>query len=497
MEVRMKRLFMFSLACAAAMTWRLAAQEAINPDTAVVTRHQTTIKGQAISYTATTGMQPVWDEEGKAIAAVNYTYYEREGVKDKNTRPFVVSFNGGPGSASAWMQLGYTGPALLKIDGEGYPVMPYVTENNPYSILDVADVVYVNPVNTGYSRILSKETDGKLFFGVNEDVKYLAAWIGAFVTRVDRWTSPKYLIGESYGTVRVSGLALELQKSQWLFLNGVVLVSPTTLGIKREGPVGDALTLPYMAATAWYHKALPDELQRKDLADILPEVERFAVEEYIPALVWGGSLTAERRKAVAQKVARYSGIPEKIVLQRNLSLTLSFFWKELLRERGFTVGRLDSRYKGRDVSDGGERPEYNAEMEAWVHSFTPAVNYYMRNALNYKTDIKYNMFGAVRPWNQEDNNTGRNLMSAVAQNPYLKVLLQSGYYDGACDYFNALYNFRQMDRGGKFQDRFTFKGYRGGHMMYVRRDDLERANDDMREFFRNTLERAAEPARYE
>jgi carboxypeptidase C (cathepsin A) len=316
------------------------------------------------------------------------------------------------------------------------------------------------------------------------------------VTRVNRWNSPKYLIGESYGTTRVSGLALALQENDWMFLNGVVLVSPTSLGLRRQGPVAEALSLPYMAATAWYHKALPADLQQKDLPEILPEVERFAVEEYIPALVWGGSLPADRRKYIAGKVSRYSGISEKAILQRNLTISTPFFWKELLRERGYTVGRLDSRYKGIDVTDGGERPEYNAEMESWVHSFTPAVNHYMRNVLNYRTDVKYNMFGPVRPWNQEGDRTGQNLMQAVAGNPYLHVLLQSGYYDGACDYFNAKYNFWQMDKGGKFQERFSFKGYRGGHMMYLRNEDLRQANDDLREFFRNTLPREGQPARY-
>ncbi|MDR1646061.1 MAG: hypothetical protein LBS05_09645 [Tannerellaceae bacterium] len=491
----MRRLLVLSALCAT-LAGALPAQQTINPDTTVVTKHQTVIRGQSIAYTATTGMQPVLDEEGKALAAVNYTYYERDGVKDRDHRPFVISFNGGPGSATIWMQLGYTGPALLKIDDEGYPVMPYGTENNPYSILDVADIVYVNPVNTGYSRILDPETDSKQFFGVNEDIKYLATWITTFITRANRWTSPKYLIGESYGTTRVSGLALELQSAHWIFLNGVILVSPTTLGLRREGPVAEALSLPYMTATAWYHKALAPDLQQKDLLDILPEVEQFTVEQYIPALTWGGSLDNNRRRDIASKVARYSGIQEKAILQRNLVIPVSFFWKELLRERGFTVGRLDSRYKGIDVMDAGERPEYNSELESWLHSFTPAANYYMRNVLNYQTDLQYNMFGPVRPWNQTGDNTGRNLMTAVAQNPYLQVLLQSGYYDGACDYFNAKYNFWQMDKAGKFQDRFDFKGYRGGHMMYLRHEDLQQANDDLRAFFNRTIPKDGQPAQY-
>ena len=482
----MKRIFLLILACVClSITSKLAAKGEINPDTSVVTRHQTTIKGQPVNYKAVTGMQPVFDENRRPIAAVNYTYYEREDVKNQDIRPLVISFNGGPGTASVWMQIGFTGPALLKIDDEGYPVMPYGTEKNPYSILDVADIVYINPVNTGYSRILDKETDRKQFFGVNEDIKYLATWIATFITRINRWNSPKFLIGESYGTTRASGLALELQSAHWIFLNGVILVSATELGIRRDGPVDEALTLPYMTATAWYHKVLTSELQQKDLLDILPEVEKFTIEEYIPALAWGGALPDARRKEIAKKVSRYSGIAESAVLAHNLVVPTRFYWKELLRDKGFTVGRLDSRYKGIDLQDGGETPDYNAELVSWEQSFTPAVNHYLRNELHYKTDLEYYIFGPVRPWNNENDRTGRNLMNAVAQNPYLKVLLMSGYFDGACDYFNGKYNFWQMDKGGKFQNRFFFKGYRSGHMMYIRSEDLKQANEDLREFIKD------------
>ncbi|MGZ8554572.1 MAG: S10 family serine carboxypeptidase-like protein, partial [Chitinophagaceae bacterium] len=232
-----------------------------NPDKTVITDHTTTIKGQRISYKATTGTMPVWDEEGKCIAGLFFTYYERSDIKDRSGRPLVISFNGGPGSASVWMHIAYTGPRLLNIDDEGYPVQPYGIKENPYSILDVADIVFVNPVNTGYSRAVSKDIPGTKFFGVKADIKYLAEWINTFVTRNNRWASPKYLIGESYGTTRVSGLALELQNAQWMYLNGVILVSPTELGIERSGPVEAALRLPYFAATAWDHKMLPADLQ--------------------------------------------------------------------------------------------------------------------------------------------------------------------------------------------------------------------------------------------
>lgn len=466
-------------------------------DSTVVTKHEVTVKGQRFGYTATTGTQPVWDADGKAIAALYYTYYERNNINNRAERPLVISFNGGPGSASVWMHIAYTGPRLLKIDDEGYPIQPYGIKENPYSILDVADIVFVNPVNTGFSRILDKDVNKSTFFGTNADIKYLAEWINTFVTRVNRWESPKYLIGESYGTTRVSGLALELQNNQWMYLNGVILVSPTDLGLDRSGPVDMALRLPYYAATAWYHKVLPADLQQKDLMDVLPEVEAFTINEYIPAMVRAGSMSEQEKKQIAAKIARYSGISEKVVLQNNLDIGTSFFWKELLRDKGYTVGRLDSRYLGIDKADAGVRPDFNAELTSWLHSFTPAINHYIRNDLNYKTDIKYNMFGPVHPWDRSNDRTGENLRQAMAQNPYLHVLVQSGYYDGACDYFNAKYNMWQMDPSGKLQDRMSFAGYRSGHMMYLRKDDLEKGNEDIREFIKKSLPGKGVPAKYE
>ena len=473
-----------------------SAQRKVPADSVIVTKHQTTIKGQVINYTAYKGTQPVWDEDAKPIATIDYTYYEREGITDRASRPLVISFNGGPGSASVWMQIAYTGPALLEIDDEGYPVQPYGIKKNPYSILDVADIVFVNPVNTGYSRILDKEANKSTFFGVNADIKYLAEWINTFVTRQNRWPSPKYLIGESYGTTRVSGLANELQNNQWMYRNGVILVSPTELGIKRDGPVDVALRLPYFAATAWFHKVLPTDLQQKDLTDMLPEVEQFTVNEFLPALVKGGTLTDSEKQAIAAKVARYSGLPEKVLLQNNLDISTSLFWKELLRDSGYTVGRLDSRYLGIDRKDGGERPDFNAELTSWLHSFTPAINYYMRNELNFKTDVKYNMFGPVHPWDRSNDRTGENLRQAMAQNPYLHVMVQSGYYDGACDYFNAKYNMWQMDPSGKLQNRMSFEGYRSGHMMYLRKADLEKGNEDIRNFIKKSIPAKGMPAKY-
>lgn len=467
-----------------------------NPDSNVTTQHTTTIKGQRVPFKAVTGTLPVWDKEGKTIAGLFYTYYERSDVKDRATRPLIISFNGGPGSASVWMQIAYTGPHLLTIDEEGYPVQPYGIKENPYSILDVADIVFVNPVNTAYSRPINKDVPKEIFFGVNADIKYLADWINSFVTRNNRWASPKYLIGESYGTTRVSGLALELQENQWMYFNGVILVSPTTLGIERGVASEASLKLPYFAATAWFHEMLASDLQKKDLTDMLPEVENFTMNELLPAISKGSFLDEQKRNEIAEKMSRYSGLSEKVILQNNLNVPLNYFWKELLRDKGFTIGRLDSRYKGIDSKSAGDSPDFNPELTSWLHSFTPAINIYMRNNLNFKTDLKYNMFGPVHPWDNTGDTTGENLRQAMAQNPYMHLLVQSGYYDGACDYFNAKYNLWQMDPSGKLKERISWKGYRSGHMMYLRQEDLISANEDIREFIKQSLQKPGQPAKY-
>ncbi|SFT12674.1 S10 family peptidase [Sphingobacterium wenxiniae] len=491
----MKRVLSLVLCCIA-FSISASAQRVPAADSAVVTKHQMTANGQRFAYTAKTGTQPVWDNSGKVVATVHYTYYSRDDVQNRDKRPLVISFNGGPGSGSVWMHLAYTGPRLLNIDDEGYPLQPYGVKENPYSIMDVADIVYVNPVNTGYSRVLDEKADRNLFFGTNADIKYLAEWINTFVTRNNRWASPKYLIGESYGTTRVSGLALELQNAQWMYLNGVVLVSPTDLGIKREGAVDIANRLPYFAATAWFHKRLSADLQNRDLEEFLPEVEKFTLDELLPAVARGHSVDAATKERLVKQMAKYSGLSETIIRQNNFDISTSLFWKELMRDKGMTVGRLDSRYLGIDFRDGGERPDYNAELTSWLHSFTPAINYYFFNELNYKTDVKYNMFGPVHPWDRSNDKTGLSLRQAMAANPFLHVMVQSGYYDGACDYFNAKYNMWQMDPSGKLSSRMDFKGYRSGHMMYLRKEDLIKANEDIRQFIKNSLPAPDQPAKY-
>ena len=464
------------------------------PDGETVKEDSVTVNGQPVPYRVHVGTQPVWDVENKPIAAVFYTYYERSDVTDRAARPLVISFNGGPGSASVWMHLAYTGPRMLKIDGEGFPVQPYGIQENPHSILDVADIVFVDPVNTGFSRILGN-ADRANFFGVNQDINYLAQWISAFVTRQGRWLSPKYLIGESYGTTRVAGLASRLQEAEWMYLNGVILVSPTSLGIDRDGPVGRALTLPYFAATAWYHKVLAPDLQARDLEALLPEVEAFTVDTLIPSLARGGSLTAQRRDELVATYARFAGLDPTVVREYNCAVPTGFFWKELLRKQGLTIGRLDSRYRGVDRQDAGTSPEFDPAMAAWNHAFAPAINHYLREVLGYRTDLEYSIFGQVGPWPFDADRTGEALRQAMASNPFLHVMVQSGYFDGATDYFGAKYTLWNMDPAGRFQERMTWKGYRSGHMMYLRKEDLAKATDDIRAFIERSTPKPDQPAK--
>ena len=473
------------------------AQATLEAESAVTTEGEVTINGNRIRYEATAGTQPVWNSDGEPDASLFYVYYRRTDVDDISNRPLVFSFNGGPGSASVWMHIGYTGPKFLNIDDEGHPVQPYGVTDNEHSILDVADIVYVDPVNTGFSRILHEDANRSDFFGVNADIRYLAAWIDNFVSRNNRWTSPKYLKGESYGTTRVAGLARQLQSSHWMFVNGVILVSPTGMGLEPPAmtPRSEILKLPYYAATAWYHNVLDRDLQQRDLYEILPEVEEFTINEYLPAVARGGTLPADERDRIAETVARYSGIDKQHVLNYNLTLPTSFYWKELLRDEGMTVGRLDSRYRGIDRQDAGQSYDHDPALTAWNHSFTPAINYYLREELGYETDLQYNIFGPVHPWDRSGNNTADNLRRAMGENPFLHVMVQSGYYDGATDYFSAKYVMWNMDRSGKVQDRLRFEGYRSGHMMYLRQEDLASSNEHIREFIQNSLTNG-ESARY-
>jgi carboxypeptidase C (cathepsin A) len=276
------------------------------------------------------------------------------------------------------------------------------------------------------------------------------------------------------------------------------MVSPADYKVfNSDIPVQSGTNLPYFTAAAWHHKMLPKELQNKDLLEILPEAEEFALNSLIPALAKGGFISESEKQRIAEKMAYYSGLSKKSILQNNLDVSTGFFWKELLRDKnGQTIGRLDSRYIGFDKKETGTRPDYNAELTSWLHSFTPAINFYLREHLNFKTDLKYNMFGDVHPWDRRNNSTREDLRKAMAENPFLNVMVQSGYYDGATTYFGAKYSMWQVDPSGKMKDRFEFKGYRSGHMMYLRNEDLKSSNQDIRDFIKKSTPKEGQSAKY-
>jgi carboxypeptidase C (cathepsin A) len=464
------------------------AEAALLPDEPVVTQHTARINGQSVSYTAEAGWLPI-REDGKTVAKMFYIAYTRDGVQDVSRRPLLFSFNGGPGTASVWMHMGYTGPRRVVYDDEGFaPMPPGQLEDNPHSILDAADVVYIDPVPTGFSRMLEGE-DLHKFHGTIPDVESVAELIRLYVIRKDRWASPKFVIGESYGTTRASALAGYLVGRHQLYLNGVILVSMTNLGIEQGPDVGYATALPQLTATAWYHGQLPADLQARPLREVLDEAEAFALGDYLAALVQGDRLEDGDRTAMADRVARYTGLTRAYVMSTNLRVDTRRFWKELLRDQRLTVGRLDSRYLGIDQEAAGENPEYDPAIADWNGPFANAVNRYLREELQYDPDLQYNIWGNVRPWDRSSPTPpGEMLREAMRNNPYLKVLIQAGYYDAATDYYGAQYTISHLQPGGEFRHRFRFAFYESGHMMYLRKPDLKNANDDLRAFMQWAVE---------
>ena len=455
-----------------------------------ITKHSIKIDGKPLHYTSTTGTYLLKEDNGKPLASFFYIAYIKDSVKDKGRRPLLFSFNGGPGTASVWLHLGVLGPRRVLYDDEGFALQPpYHLVDNEYSILDVADVVFIDPVATGYSRMVPGEDPHK-YHGTMEDIESVGEFIRLYVTRNKRWESPKFLIGESYGTVRASGLAGHLQERLLMFLNGVILVSMTSLNVETGGDIGYALIVPHYAATAWYHKKLPPDLQNKNLLSLLDEVEKFVLNEYLLALVKGGYLPDEEKRNIVHKLSRYTGLSTDYIERSNLRIERARFRKELLRDENRTVGRLDSRYKGIDKDGVGERYEYDQAMVDWEGTFTATMNHYVRTELKYETDLSYQIWGNVRPWKRDPSvRIGEMLRQAMTKNRYLKVFITEGYYDAACDYFTAQYVFSHLDLNGELKDRIQFGFYESGHMMYIHKPSLIKMKKDLAEFIRSAVPR--------
>jgi len=455
----------------------------IPKETLSVTKHSIKIDGKTINYTATAGTYILKDYEGKPLANFFYISYMKDGVTNFRKRPLLFSFNGGPGTASIWLHMGVLGPRRPLYDKDGFELQPPVElVDNEYSIIDVADVVFIDPVGTGYSRMVPGE-DPHMFHGKKEDIESVGQFINMYVTRNNRWNSPKFIIGESYGTTRASGLAGHMQGRYQMFLNGIILVSTMVLEVETGGDINYSLILPHYTATAWYHKQLPSDLQNKPLQEVLDEVEEFAMNDYLVSLAKGGYIPESEKTEIVSRLARYTGLSRQYIINTNLRVNRGAFRKELLRDENRTVGRLDSRYRGIDKDAAGTSIEYDPGLAAWEGGFSTTFNHYIRTELKYETEHVYEVWGNVRPWKRDDSmNIGETLRKAMTENKYLKVHVLEGYYDAACDYFSALYAFSHIDMNGELKDRIHFDFYESGHMMYIHESSLVKMKKDLRNF---------------
>ncbi len=462
-------------------------------DKVSTTKHTITLGGRPLAYTANAGTLVLKDEDGKAKASFFYVAYSKDGVKDPADRPVTFSFNGGPGAASLWVHMGAFGPRRVEHTKEGMALAPPGRLiDNEHSILDETDLVFIDPVSTGFSRAAPGE-DVKQFHGVREDIQWVAEFVRLWVSRNERWASPKLIAGESYGTTRAAGLAQYLAERYGMNVNGVILISSVLNWQNQEFHVGNdmpyILHLPTYAATAWYHRKLAADLQT-DLRRTLDEVEAFARGEYALALLQGDRLPAEQRRAVAAKVARYTGLSQDYVERSNLRIEIYRFTKELLRAEGQTVGRLDTRFKGSDLDSVGEAPEYDPAMVATDGPYVAMVNDYLRRELGYKDDRPYERLAVVWPWSfagfeNQYVNLAESLRKAMTRNPDLQVLFACGYYDLATPYFDSVYTADHLGLTAELRGHVRLTYYESGHMMYIREADHAKLKKDVVDLIRS------------
>ena len=493
------------------------AEEAATDDKALpppedklsVTHHSVTINGAEIRYTATTGTLVLKEEsekEGeKAKASVFFVAYTRDDVADPGSRPITFAFNGGPGSSAVWLHLGLLGPRRIKPNEEGKPPQPpYQLINNDFSILDKTDLVFIDPVSTGFSRAVPGEK-AKQFHGFKKDIESVGDFILLYLGRYKRWNSPKFLIGESYGTTRAGGLSGYLQEQHGTYLNGIMLVS-VVLNFQtiRFAPGNDLpyiLFLPTYAATGFYHgkseasKERPFEPAQAEahFDNTLNEVKEFAMGEYTLALMQGSEIPPGKRADMIKRLAAYTGLSHAHLDWTNLRVDIFRFCKELLRDEGRTVGRFDSRYTGIDRDSAGESFEYDPSAAVIQGAYTAMLNSYVRGELEFDSDLPYEILSRrVHPWNYEQHqnqyvNVADTLRKAMSMNPALKVFVASGYYDLATPYLATEYTFTHLGLDKSLQDNITMAYYKAGHMMYIDMPALAKMKGDLDAFLDSAL----------
>jgi carboxypeptidase C (cathepsin A) len=456
----------------------------------VITHHEIRAGGRTLRYTATTGMMPIKNREGETEARIFFMAYTLDDVGGRNRRPLTFSFNGGPGSASVWLHLGAIGPKRVPMNPDGtMPAPPYQLVDNEYTWLNQTDLVFIDPVGTGYSRVVRPEA--QRFFGLNGDIESVGEFIRMYLTRYERWTSPLFLAGESYGTTRASALSGYLI-GRGIAFNGIVLIS-TIMNFETAdfAPGNDlpyVMYLPSYAATAWYHKKLASDLQSKSVQQIVSEVEQWAANDYTLALGKGDRLVGQERADVVAKLARYTGLSPQFVDNANLRVSLGLFRKELLRSERRSIGRLDARFKGFDASFATDSPDFDASEAAIRPPYTSTFNQYVRAELGYKSDLEYYILGGgiTSPWNWNTNNgyvdTSVALRNAMARNPYLKIFVAMGYYDMATPYFAVDYTLHHISLDPVLLKNFSTGYYEAGHMMYIDEKSLAKLRADVGKF---------------
>ncbi len=444
----------------------------------VTTAHSATINGQRIDYEATVGDIVLLDDTGEPQGALYYTAYTRKGVRDAVHRPITFAYNGGPGSSSIWVHMGAFGPRKVDIpDAEHAPPPPYRVVDNANSLLDVTDLVFIDPIGTGFSHPLGKAT-GKDFWGVDQDVRSLAQFVSRYLSESGRWNSPRYLLGESYGTTRSAALVNYLQTHDNMDFNGVVLMSQVldfqTIAFAPGNPMPYIFYLPSYAAVAWYHNALPQ--RPAALRPFLQEVERFATGEYAQALLAGSRLDPATRGRVLDRLHQYTGLSRDYLDKADLRVDNSQFEKELMREKGLGVGRLDARFTGPSANPLAERVTYDPQSADISSAYTSAWNEYLHNELNFGRDKQYVVSGRVQPWDWTHGerrgwpgftNVAVDLAQALQYNTRLRVLLNSGLFDLATPYYAAQYTMEHLDLPASLRDHVQIAEYDAGHMMYV------------------------------
>ncbi len=465
----------------------------------VETEHSVRIGGQEIRYTATPGQLVLRRPNGEPRGNMFFVAYTRDGITDIRSRPVTFCYNGGPGSATIWLHMGTLGPKRVQMAEEGFqPAPPYRLVENEHSLLDVTDIVAIDAMSAGFSRAVEDE-DPKQFHGVQQDIEAFSEFIRLYITKFNRWSSPKYLLGESYGTVRSAGVSKELQSRHGIELNGIVLVSSVIdFSTLYEAPGNDihyAGFLPTYTVTARYHNKLPADVQGS-LEDIMDEARQFAFGEYLLALVKGNRLTPEETDEMARKVARLTGLSPEFVKQANLRVNPQRFRKELLRDRRLVTGRLDSRFTGIDADAAGESQEFDPSNTALQGAYTALFNDYIRNELNWESELRYRTSGPVRPWDYNTQyrasylNLVDSLRSTMARNPFLKVLITNGIYDMATPYAATEWTFDHLGYEPTYRERVSMTYYEAGHMMYIRPSMLEKFKKDVAEFILDTKDSA-------